>query len=264
MRSATLRKSSNGSFHLLYRRGIIILYDDLNTGLNEKGLMKGRLMNKKRYLAVVGIIATAMLLLASSCNSRPVIIGLEAETPGWTAPLGSLQVTCNVSDQNGDVLSYSWSANGGNITGTGAIVNWIAPGEVGMYDIAVVVDDGHGEHATGMIALTASNGPPPTIENVIVTANGNPYLKKTTTGYKVGKAYNYTIECIALGNGTLSYNWTCTAGGLSGEGYNITWTAPNTEGGVIVTVKVFDGIGNWVRESIVFTVVHCVSCEWWT
>jgi hypothetical protein len=233
--------------------------------LNKKAFRREKLMNRKRYLIIVGIVAVIVLFLASSCgiNFRPVITSLEAEAPGWTAPLGSLHVTCNASDHDGDELSYSWSASGGNISSTGPEVIWTAPGEVGMYDITVVVDDGHGNNAIGTIGLTASNGPPPHIENLIVTAIGNPYLKETTTGYKVGKTYNYTIECIASGNGTLSYNWTWTGGTISGEGSAINWTAPDTEGDVTVMVKVFDGAANWVKKSIVFEVVHCVSCEFW-
>ena len=221
-------------------------------------------MNKKKYLVIVGIVAAAVLLLASSCtvNYRPIITSLEAEAP-WTAPLGSLQVTCNASDPEGDELSYEWSTTGGNITGTGPEVIWIAPEEVGMYDITVVVTDSLGANATGSIALIASNDPPPVIEDLIVTAIGHPYLKKTSTGYKVGKTYDYGIECIASGTGELVYEWSCTGGNISGEGSLITWTAPDTEGDVTVTVKVFDGDGNWVRKSIIFEVVHCVSCEIW-
>ena len=234
--------------------------------MNEKGFKGEKLMNKKRCLVIVVIVAAAVLLLASSCtvNYRPIITSLEAEPDYWTAPLGSLNVTCNASDPEGDELSYEWLASGGNITGTGAAVNWTAPEEVGMYDITVVVTDSLGREATGSIALVASNGPPPIIEDLIVTAIGHPYLKKTTTGYKVAKTYDYAIECIASNtSGELVYEWSCTGGNISGEGSLITWTAPNTEGYVTVTVKVFDGVGNWVRKSIVFEVVNCVSCEIW-
>jgi len=219
-------------------------------------------MNKKRYLVIVVIMAAAVLLLASSCtgNRWPTITSLEAETPGWTAPLSSLQVTCNASDLDGDELSYNWSASGGNISGTGATVNWIAPGEVGMYDIRVVVDDGTGRKATGSIVLIASNGPPPTIEDLIVTAE-HKYLKETTTGYKVAKTYNYSIGCNASGTGELVYEWSCTGGNISGEGSMITWTAPDSVGDVTVTVKVFDGVGNWVKKSVVLKVVPCTPCE---
>jgi hypothetical protein len=220
--------------------------------------MEGKRINIKRCLVIV---AATVLLLASSCtgNRWPTITSLEAEAP-WTAPLSSLQVTCNASDLDGDALSYNWSASGGNIAGTGATVNWIAPGEVGMYDISVVVDDGTGRWVTGLITLIASNGPPPIIENLIVTA-AHKYLKETATGYKVAKTYEYNIACNASGNGTLSYNWSCTGGNISGGGSNITWTAPNTVCDVIVTAKVFDGVGNWVKKSVVLKVVSCTPCE---
>jgi hypothetical protein len=227
--------------------------------LSEEGLMKGKLVSKKRYLALV---ATTMLLLVLSCSIgyRPIIYSLEAEPPGWTAPLGSLQMTCNASDPQGGELSYSWSAEGGRIVGAGAVVNWTAPAEVGMYDITVVVANSLNKTATDSIILIASNGPPPVIENLTVTAT-HKYLKIIPTGYKVAKTYEYNIACNASDNGTLSYNWTCTGGSISGEGFNITWTAPNIVGDVTVTAKVFDGAGNWVKKSIVLEVVPCTPCE---
>jgi hypothetical protein len=219
-------------------------------------------MNKKRCLAIMLIVAAAVLLLASSCtgNRRPVITSLEAEAE-WAAPLGSIQVTCIASDFNDDELSYEWSTTGGNITGTGPEVIWTAPEEVGMYDITVVVDDGQGENATGSIELIASNGPPPIIEDLIVTAE-HKYLKEAPIGYKVGKAQEYYIECIASSNtsGELVYEWSCDGGEISGEGSMIVWTAPDTSCDVTVKVKVFDSLGNWVRKSIFFEVVTCSSC----
>ena len=220
-------------------------------------------MNKKGFLAITVIVAVAVLLLAPSCNSlRPVINSLEAEAE-WTAPLDSLQVTCDAEDPEGDELSYEWSASGGNITGTGPEVTWTAPEELGMYDITVVVENSQGRKDTASITLIASNGPPPIIEDLIVTAE-HEYLKETTTGYKVAKTYDYDIECIASNtSGELVYEWSCDGGEVSGEGSTITWTAPNTECDVTVTVKVFDDMGNWVRKSIAFEVVPCKDCVFW-
>jgi len=219
-------------------------------------------MNKKRCLAIMLIVAAAVLLLASSCtgNRRPVITSLEAEAE-WAAPLGSIRVTCTASDYDDDELSYEWSTTGGNITGTGSEVIWTAPEEVGMYDITVVVDDGQVKSATESIELIASNGPPPIIEDLIVTAE-HKYLKEAPIGYKVGKAQEYYIECIASSNtsGELVYEWSCDGGEISGEGSLITWTAPDTSCDVTVMVKVFDSLGNWVRKSIFFEVVPCSSC----
>jgi hypothetical protein len=229
--------------------------------LNERA--SGRETNEQKNC--LAIMAVAVLFLTSSCkaNYPPTITSLEAEAD-WTFPLGSLNVACTASDPEGGDLSYEWSANGGSINGAGSEVIWIAPEEIGMYDITVVVEDNFGRKVTGAIALTASNGTPPIIENLIVTAE-HEYLKKTTTGYKVAKTYDYNIECIALNTtpGELVYEWSCTGGEISGNSSLITWTAPNTEGYVTVKVKVFDGIGNWVKKSIAFEVVPCDSCVEW-
>ena len=192
------------------------------------------------------------MLLASSCSSAwPVITSLEAEAE-WVVPLDGLQVTCNASDPDG-----------GRNTGTGTEVIWTAPEEVGMYGITVVVEDSQDRKGTESIVLIASNGPPPVIEDLIVTAE-HEYLKETATGYKVAKTYDYHIECIALNiSGELIYEWSCDSGEISGEGSLITWTAPDIERDVTVTVKVLDDIGNWVRKSITLDVVDCESCVNW-
>jgi hypothetical protein len=210
------------------------------------------------------IMTVSVLLLCLSCttvaNRQPIITSLEAEAE-WIAPLGSLQVTCTASDPDGDKLSYEWTINGGNISGMEHAVIWTAPEEVGVYDITVVVDDGHDGKDTGFLTLIASNGPPPIIEDLIVTAKEPKYLKTTMTGYKVGKTKEYYIECIASDTGELVYEWSCDGGEISGESYMITWSAPDTSSDVTVTVMVFDVAGNWVRKSIVFEVVSCSSCE---
>jgi hypothetical protein len=256
-----LKNYSNGSSHHPYKSGSI--YDALDKGLNKIGFGKDNLIK----ICPV-IMAAAVLLLASSCttpaNRQPIITSLEAEAE-WTVPLGSLQVACTASDPDGDELSYEWTATGGEISGTGAVVNWTAPEEVGMYDITVVVDDGHDGEDTGSLTLIVSNGPPPIIQNLIVTAKEPKYLKETTTGYKVGKTKEYYIECIASDtDGELSelvYEWSCDGGGISRGGSLITWTAPDTACDVTITVKVFDSAGNWVKKSILFEVVSCSSCE---
>jgi len=219
-------------------------------------------MNTIRCLAIMVMMAIAMLLLASSCtdNRQPVISSLAAEA-NWTTPLGSLQVTCNASDYDGDELSYNWSASGGELTGTGPEVTWTAPEEIGGYDITVVVDDGQDSNDTGSLILIAANGTLPIIENLIVTAREPKYLKETSWGYKVGKEKEYDIECIASNtSGELVFEWLCDGGEISGEGSIITWTAPNISCDITVTVVVFDTIGYMDNESVFFEVVSCSSC----
>jgi len=219
-------------------------------------------MNEKRCLAIVA--GTAVLLLTPSCvvdNFSPVIAGLEASA-GWALPSDSLQVTCNASDGDGDELNYYWSASEGNITGAGAEVTWTAPGEIGICEITVVVDDGQGGTDSGSLTLFSACGTLPIIENMIVTAREPKYLKETSYGYKVGKGKEYDIECIASNtSGELVYEWLCDGGEILGEGSSITWTAPNTSGIVTVIVAVFDVSGRMDNRSIIFNVVPCTSCE---
>jgi len=232
--------------------------------LNETKRAEGKFLNK-RLLSAMVIMAAAMLVLAPSCTTEywPSIASLEAEA-AWTAPAGSLRVTCIASSPDGGELSYEWSASGGDIAGTGAVAEWTAPEQVGMYDITVVITNAQGRTATESLTLIASNGPPPTIHDLVVTAKEHEYLKEAAAGYTVAKTYEYYIECIASGtSGELVYEWSCDGGEILGDGSLITWTAPDKEGDVRVTAKVLDGAGNWVRKSIVFDVVSCEACVSW-
>jgi len=191
-------------------------------------------------------------------NRAPTINNMIADAD-WTTPSGSLQVTCDASDRDGDELSYEWTASGGDISGTGAVVNWTAPQEVGIYDITVVVRDGYGEGATMSVTSSVATGTPPTIEDLIVTAKEPRYLKTTATGYMVWKTKEYYIECVASNtSGELVYDWSCDGGEISGEGTTITWIAPNQSSvDVTVTVIVSDAADNSVGKSIVFHVPSC-------
>jgi len=197
-------------------------------------------------------------------TNRPPIINSLVADAAWTMPSGNLQVTCNASDPDGDELTYEWTTTGGNISETGAVVNWTAPQEVGIYNVTVVVKDGHGREDTRFVSLSVALNPPPVIENLTVTAKEPKYLKTITEGYyyKVGKEKQYDIECVVSNtSGEVSYNWSCESGVISGEGSMITWTAPNeTLTRTTVTVIVSDVADNRVSKSMDFQVVSCNSC----
>ncbi|MFO7773188.1 MAG: Ig domain-containing protein [Dehalococcoidia bacterium] len=221
-------------------------------------------MKKRMCLAIM----VAVLVSGLSCVTTgwPVIAGLSAEAD-WIAPMSSLRVTCSASTPGGGDLNYEWSTSGGIITGTGPVVEWTAPEQVGMYDITVVVTNAQGRKAEESLTIVVSNGPPPTIQRLSVSARDHKYLKEVSAGYRAAKTYEYEIECIASGtNGEVVYEWSCDGGDISkmSEDWSIiTWTAPNTSGNVGVTVRVFDDAGNWVGRSIIFDVVSCDSCVAW-
>jgi len=220
-------------------------------------------MNTIKYLLIM-VIMIAVLFLTTSCeppdNYPPVIddLGVEAE---WVPPSGSLLVTCNASDRDGDELSYDWSASKGIITGAGPEITWTSPEEIGVCDITVFIDDGQDGNVTGSLMLIAANGTHPFIENLIVTAREPKYLKEYSWGYKVGKEKVYDIECVTSNtSGELVYEWLCDGGEITGEGSMIIWTAPNTTSDVTVMVVVFDVVGYMDKESVFFEVVACSSC----
>jgi hypothetical protein len=200
---------------------------------------------------------TGYVTVTAKANRAPIISSLITDAD-WALPSGSLQVTCDASDSDGDELSYEWTATGGDISGTGAAVNWTAPQAVGTYNVTVVVRDDQGGGDSREVLFIVSPGTPPTIEDLAVTAREPKYLKTTASGYKVWKSKEYDIECIVSdATGTEIYVWSCTGGEISGEGSKVTWTAPGTPGDVTVRVIVSDVAGNEVGKSIVFTVPYC-------
>jgi len=205
------------------------------------------------------------VIITVRTNKPPTITNLVANAD-WTTPSGSLNVTCTASDRDGDELYYEWSTTGGDISGTGAVVNWTAPGEVGIYYVTVVVTDAHGMEGTWpSLPLSVVTGTPPITEDLTVTAE-HKYLRassKAGCDYDVWKTKEYDIECIASGTGELVYDWSCDGGEISGEGSTITWTAPNkTLVEATVTVIVSDVANNSVAKSIVFHVPSCTCGSW--
>jgi len=194
-------------------------------------------------------------------NTSPIIGSLGTDSE-WILPSDRLQMVCSASDLDGDTLSYEWTATGGAISGTGESVNWTAPQEVGLYNIAVVVRDGRGGEDTAFLSLSVATRPPPIIEKLTVTAREPKYLKTDSSGYTVGRTKQYDIACnVSDASDVVSYSWSCESGAISGEGSMITWTAPDESlNRTTVTVVVSDVYGGMVTERVVFRVASCTSC----
>ena len=207
-----------------------------------------------------GNAVTKDILMTSKANVPPMIASLTADA-GWTLPSGSLQITCEAEDPDGDELSYLWTATDGSITGTGPTVTWTAPEGVGTYDITVVVSDGHGGSDTRTLRVSVSTGQPPVIESVVVTASHTD-LKKTSSGYDVGEGKDFSIQCTASHPDGLSltYEWEWDDGEVSEvseDGSVITWTAPYTRGPLEIIVTVSDVRGGSTSHRLALEVVRC-------
>jgi hypothetical protein len=223
--------------------------------------------SQPKWLAGFIILVVATLLIGGCApNQLPVISNLSVNSEGEIDTGVSYQIECAASDPDEDELSYAWSADGGNISGEGSTINWTAPEAPGAYIITVQVTDGRDGKATTQLTVNVvAPNHPPTIENLVVTAEHS-YLKEATVGYttteiayKVLQGKAYQIECTASDpdGDELLFEWSADGGDISGESAVVTWTAPPQGGEVTVTVKVSDSRGGTATESIVFTVETC-------
>ena len=201
--------------------------------------------------------ATNYITIKVGVNRPPTITSLIADE-GWVTPSGSCRIECNAEDPDGDELSYEWSANGGDISGTGLAVTWTAPDRVGLCNIIVVVSDGYGGQDTRSLAISVALNPPPTIENLIVTPKEPKYLKEYSGGYKILRGKSCDIECVVTdASDELVYEWSASGGEISGVGSVVTWTAPSSKGAVTITITVSDSSGGIATNSVIFRVETC-------
>jgi len=201
------------------------------------------------------------VVIEVSENEAPAIADLTADLD-WTVPLGTLQVMCDAEDADEDDLSYEWTADGGDISGTGAVANWTAPQEFGVYKITVTVKDGHGSSDTRTLSVIVASEQPAIIEDLVVTAE-HCYLRTYSWGYKVGKEQEYRLECILSDTGIeVSYQWSCEDGTISGDGSVITWIAPDEYiDSTTIAVTVSDFGHNIIdTDSVALEVVSCSAC----
>jgi hypothetical protein len=194
-------------------------------------------------------------------NHPPEIADLRASEE-WIIPSGDCTISCEASDPDNDSLSYEWLAGEGNITGEGDTVTWVAPEDIGDYNITVVVTDGLGGEDSASLSITVAFNKRPVIEDLIVTAE-HKYLKEIPEGYTIGKAKSCEIECEASDpdGDKLFYEWSTDGGDVSGKGATVIFTAPLYSDTITVTVTVSDSNGGAATDSIAFRVVSCSNCE---
>jgi len=196
------------------------------------------LLNKSILVVIIFLISGCAL-----ANHPPVTTNLKAESE-VVSPSGVCLIECVASDQDGDELSYEWSAGKGDINGEGATVTWSAPESEGIYNIMVRVADGNGGEVTDSITITVRVNHPPTITSLIADADW------------VTPLSSCRIECNAEDpdGDELSYEWSASGGDISGTGSSVTWTAPEAVGLYNIAVVVTDGYGGEDIKSLTVNV----------
>ena len=232
-----------------------------------------------RPLYRVAIVITVLLafLLAAACvkppepeppapeptpepaNEQPVIHYLTAEKE--VVPGAAVEIECVATDDDSDTLTYTWSAQDGDISGEGGTVTWTAPDAEGTYTIDVAVSDGKGGEAseTIMIAVSVRPNNAPQV-SLIVTYNGEEKEYSPEEPVRVKRYDLAQIEAVAVDpdGDELSYKWSSSQPRLEGMGSEVTFYAMETKDQV-VTVTVVDSRGAETKMSVYFYVPCCGS-----
>ncbi len=105
-----------------------------------------------------GIATEQLTLNVVTPNHPPVIKILTAE---WhrVEKASNTPIICVATDPDEDELTYTWSADAGNITGEGDTVTWVAPNDYGTYYITVTVTDGRGGEASESVDVIVCSCP---------------------------------------------------------------------------------------------------------
>ena len=173
-------------------------------------------------------------------NRNPVAqcsVDKQSVTTGSGEAVG---VHANASDPDGDSLTYSWTASGGRVDGTGADARWTENNAgAGNYTITAHVDDGHGGSATCSADVRAVTPPPPPAPKPPVMSCS---VDRGTV--MAGERVSVTATATSPQNFTLSYTWRANAGNVVGSGTTVQFdTTGLAPGSYVITGRADDGHG---------------------
>jgi hypothetical protein len=122
-----------------------------------------------------------------------------------------VQLAANATDPDGDTLLYTYTTTGGRVTGDGANVSWDLAGvQPGTYTATVEVDDGCGCVAFSSTTVTVAEctdciPPCPQIS-----------ISCPTDQVTAGTPATVSVNVSGGGNFNVTYNWTVSAGTITG------------------------------------------------
>jgi outer membrane protein OmpA-like peptidoglycan-associated protein len=147
-----------------------------------------------------------------------------------------VSVHADASDPDNDPLTYTWTATGGAIDGTGSQVRWSSNGlALGSYTVTAAVSDGRGGATSCSAEITVAPRPnrPPTMSCSVDPSSVRP-----------GGHVHITANASDPDNDPLTFTWQSTGGQVTGTGASVEVdTTGAAAGSYSVTGRVDDGRG---------------------
>ncbi|HYK40468.1 MAG TPA: Ig-like domain-containing protein, partial [Candidatus Eremiobacteraceae bacterium] len=175
-------------------------------------------------------------------NHPPVAACSVSPASVYAGSTDGVSFHVNASDPDNDPLTYSYSATGGTVEGTGADARWNPSGlAIGTYTATAKVDDGKGGTATCSADLTVAAKP-----------NQNPVISCTTDRSPImpGERTGITSTASDPDGDPLTYSYSATAGQVSGDGAKATFDSTGLQpGSYTVKCAVSDGRGGTAESS---------------
>jgi hypothetical protein len=169
--------------------------------------------------------------------NHPPVAACSAATPSvYQGSNEAIAIHVNATDADNDPLTYSYTATGGTVDGTGADARWNSTGlAIGSYTVNAKVDDGRGGTATCSADVAVAKRP-----------NRNPVISCAAERSPIIAGERVTIRSTASDpdGDTLTYSYTATGGQVSGNGPTATFDSTGlAPGSYTVNGKVDDGNG---------------------
>jgi outer membrane protein OmpA-like peptidoglycan-associated protein len=169
-------------------------------------------------------------------NHPPVAACSASPTSVYAGSNDAVTVHVNASDPDNDTLTYSYTASGGTVEGSGPDGRFNTTGLAeGTYTVNAKVDDGKGGTATCATDITVAKKPnqPPTIS---CATDRSPIMPGERTGI--------TATASDPDGDPLTYTYTATGGQVTGDGAKATFDSTGlSAGSYTVKCSVSDGRG---------------------
>jgi outer membrane protein OmpA-like peptidoglycan-associated protein/opacity protein-like surface antigen len=159
----------------------------------------------------------------------------------------SVGVHAQATSPDNNPLTYTWTATGGAVAGTGPDVQWNSAGvAAGTYSVRVRVDDGRGGMANCSVGIRVDPRPirPPTLS-----------CSADRHSITVGEHVQITATANNPDNVPLTYSWHASGGQITGTGASVSFDSSGlSPGRSTVTGHVDDGRGSGADCSVEFDV----------